>query len=324
MKKSSVQLPDLQTLTTYINAVIYKDASSSDRLIITGREKNVYTSTFPSEILTCQLADGSQFQLLCKYAIGQDHNRFGHRGGVPYEAEIYRQVLQQIPISTPKFYGTYENPEVDEILLIIEFFKDTLSIKHAGYHKAIQSAASWLGEFHRITQTLVLETPLEFLNRHEATYYLGWAERTLSYTRPLHKQYPWLEYICGCFEEIVPVLLGSTNVIIHGEFYPNNILYPHGDIYPIDWESAAVAKGEIDLASLTENWPPAYIHEARTAYLSTRWPDGPSDDFESRLEAAYLYWHFRWLGDRPEWTLGDRERWRFGHLKSIGEKMGLI
>lgn len=324
MTNSSIQLPDLQRLTNYINALIYRDANSADRLIITARGKNIYTSTYPSEILTCQLADGSELLMLCKYSIGYDHNMYGHRGGIPYEAEVYRQVLQQVPVPTPHFYGVYENTQENETLLIIEFFKDTLSIKHAGYLKAIRSAACWLGEFHRHTQALLLTKPLEFLTRHDVAYYLGWSERTLLYASPLYQQYPWLETLCKRYKEVVPELTGPDKVIIHGEYYPNNILYADGDIYPIDWESTAVAKGEIDLASLTENWPPVYIKEARAAYQLARWPNDPPTNFETRLDASRLYWHFRWLGDRPEWTIREEEQNRFTQLKSIGEKMGLI
>jgi hypothetical protein len=34
--------------------------------------------------------------------------------------------------------------------------------------------------------------------------------------------------------------------------------------------------------------------------------------------------HFRWLGDRPEWTTHKNSFWRFEHLRSAGEQLGLI
>ncbi len=112
--------------------------------------------------------------------------------------------------------------------------------------------------------------------------------------------------------------------IIHGEYYPNNILFCQGTIYPVDWEAAAVAIGEIDLVSLMEGWPPEFVRKAKVEYQSARWPAGPPADFERKLETAQLYWLFRWLGDRPDWTHQKKALKRFERLRSIGERLGLI
>ena len=47
--------------------------------------------------------------------------------------------------------------------------------------------------------------------------------------------------------------------MIHGEYYPHNILFQSGVVRPVDWETAALAPGEIDLATLCEGWPPEEI-----------------------------------------------------------------
>jgi len=111
--------------------------------------------------------------------------------------------------------------------------------------------------------------------------------------------------------------------IIHGEYYPKNVLYRDGIIYPVDWESAAIAAGEIDLACLTDRWPADTVRECERAYQQSRWPDGAPAAFAQRLAAARLYIHLRWLGDRPEWTT-RQQYWRFDHLRSVGEQLGLI
>ena len=119
-------------------------------------------------------------------------------------------------------------------------------------------------------------------------------------------------------------LLEPPAIVIHGEYYPNNILFCQGTIYPVDWEAAAVAICEIDLASLAEGWPPEFVSEAKAEYRSARWPEGPPADFERKLDAAQFYWHFRWLGERSDWITEDKSRWRFDQLRSIGERLGLI
>jgi hypothetical protein len=60
----------------------------------------------------------------------------------------------------------------------------------------------------------------------------------------------------------------------------------HPAIYPVDWESAAVAAGEIDLAALTEGWPPGFVEQCELEYQRARWPEGPPTGFERRLAAA--------------------------------------
>jgi hypothetical protein len=70
-----------------------------------------------------------------------------------------------------------------------------------------------------------------------------------------------------------PCLRWSSN-------YLNNNLSLHGRIYPVDWESTAVAIGEIDLASLVERWPVTTVGRCINAYISARWPHGESAGFE--------------------------------------------
>jgi hypothetical protein len=71
-------------------------------------------------------------------------------------------------------------------------------------------------------------------------------------------------------------------------------------------------------------WPPDYESAAKAEHQKARWPEGTTADFEHKLDAAKLYWHFRWLGDRPEWTTKEEDLWRFEEIHLIGERLGLI
>jgi len=95
----------------------------------------------------------------------------------------------------------------------------------------------------------------------------------------------------------------------------------------VDWESAAVAAGETDLAALTEGpWAEEIVRQCESEYQCARWGSGRPADFERRLDAARLYLHFRWLGERPDSNTADREKasWRFKELRAIGQRLGLI
>jgi thiamine kinase-like enzyme len=324
MLSSGGNLPALGKLTKNINSVISENQFTAGPVIILSRESNDYATTFPSEIVTCQLADGSELQLLCKYSAGFNHNSYGHRGGVSYEADIYRHVLQKVQVTTPLFYGAHQDAVTGEIWLILEYFDEDLRVKASDNLTAMQAAARWLGKFHKENETLLSEASFPFLNRYDADYFRGWANRASQFAGDLRQSFPWLDTICQYFRENVDTLLGPQDNIIHGEYYPNNILFYQDNIFPVDWESAAIAVGEIDLASLIEKWPFDIARDCISIYQSIRWPEGPPTDFEQKMDASQLYWLFRWLGDQPERTLHPESSERFERLQVSGERLGLI
>jgi thiamine kinase-like enzyme len=130
--------------------------------------------------------------------------------------------------------------------------------------------------------------------------------------------------LCKQSKKTIVTLMEPPVVIVHGEYYPENILFFEHTIYPVDWESAAIAIGDIDLASLIEKWPQEIVRDCVGKYQSTRWPQGPPAGFEQKLDTAQLYWLFRWLGDRPDWTQHPDSTKRFERLRSFGERLGLI
>ena len=68
----------------------------------------------------------------------------------------------------------------------------------------------------------------------------------------------------------------------------------------IDWESAALAAGEIDLAGLTWGWDDDLVALCEQEYCLTRWPDGTPADFALRLTAARVFLHLCRLGEADE------------------------
>ena len=93
-------------------------------------------------------------------------------------------------------------------------------------------------------------------------------------------------------------------------------------MYPVDWESAAVGPGEIDLATLTDRCDPEVVSRCELAYRRARWPDREPPDFAQRLDLARLYVHLRWLGD--DHRKAGRGRWRFEEVRALGERLGLL
>jgi hypothetical protein len=318
------RLPDLQTLTAGLNAIFNGNASAGHQVIVLDRQPNTWISSFPSEVVTCRFNEGSARQIFCKYEAGHSHSAYGHRGGVAYEAAVYRYVLQSLSISTPRFYGVYSDKTTDETWLILEYLDSSAQMHTIPEPAAMHLAARWLGQFHATAEAYLSSTPLPFLTTYDTEYYLGWVRRTLLFADPLSRRFPWLANLCKRFEEFVALLVTLPATIIHGEYYPGNVLFRDGAIYPVDWESAAIAVGEIDLASLTDRWPAEVAQQCELEYQQTRWPQGSPADFERALAAARLYVQFRWLGDRPDWTIRESSLSRFEHMHTVGKQLGLI
>jgi hypothetical protein len=292
------------------------------RVKLIGREPNAYASYYPSEIVNCQLEDGSELKLLVKYAVAPNQKDRGHRIGLEYEAEVYRQVLEPLKVSAPKLYGTYTDKATGRTWLVLEYL-DEAAHAHRGDVQAVAMvlAARWIGQFHVASSALPTARILS-LNRYTQRYYLEWAWQTLAFDG--HQQKRWLSALCRRYKEAVRLLVEQPLAIIHGDYYADNVLFRRGVIHPYDWERAALAVGEIDLASLTNGWHEELVGECEVEYQQARWPDGPPAEFNCTLDSARLYLLFRLLGEAPGWPDQETRQWRFEQLRSVGERLELI
>jgi hypothetical protein len=326
MQELTHAFPDTHSLTGALTSALEGGTLAAGRIAITGRQANVQMSTFASEIVTCRLADGGELRLLCKYEGGHRHSSEGHRGRVPYEAEVYRRVLRPLGHSTPRFYGAHKDEATGDTWLFIEYVDGGVRTNQTSDQEAVMCAAArWIGNFHAAGERRLSSGGSLFLNEYDREYYLKWARRAAAFAGPMRLRHGWLDELCALYAECVDYLLVLPRTFIHGEYYPKNILFRDGVVHPVDWESAAVAAGEIDLASLTEGWDEETARLFAREYQRARWPAaGPPADFERRLDAARIYLIFRWLGDGPDCAAGDGAEAYYEQLKSAGERLGLI
>jgi aminoglycoside phosphotransferase (APT) family kinase protein len=304
-----------------------------DGLRVTKREPMRRPHTFPSEVVSCRLADGRELTLFCKYQKGDGHPSHGHRGGLSREATVYQHVLKHSSASTPHFYGSYRNGVSGETWLVIEYIDgarrvlDSTAPERPGGTPLVGSmplAASWLGRFHAEYETRPDLAGKGLLATYDVDYYRAWVRRAALIARRLPVPLPWMADVSIHSAQTLVVLQEGSRTLVHGEFYPGNVLVRNGVIYPVDWESAAVAAGEIDLAALIEHWPSEIASQCRAAYVAARYPRGEPRDFELRLRAARLYLHFRWLGERHDWTTHKRLSWRLDDLRALSMQLGLL
>jgi aminoglycoside phosphotransferase (APT) family kinase protein len=319
--------PDTESLLAVLESLFRRSGTAS----VLNRRPIVPPMTFPTEIVTFRLDQKRALKLFCKYEAGRNHNAFGHRGGLEYEAEVYRLVLAPLKSTTPKSFGARKSPAGDDTWLVLEYVEDGKLLRdlHLDVNRQPQPtemglAAQWIGKFHAANQARVATGRLSFLNRYDCGYYAGWARRTCEFAGKLHRQFPALARICQQADELFAPLLAAQPTVIHGEYYQNNILLRERTVCPTDWESTAIAPGEIDLAALTEGaWAAELVRQCEEEYQRARWPEGAPDTFRAALAAARLYLHFRWLGEQPAWTTHVNSRWRFQALIAAAKRLRL-
>jgi hypothetical protein len=322
--------PDIQSLASGLGSVLI--SPNAGDLTILDRERNAYSSGSLSEIVTCRLADGRMLRLLFKYAqfpAGANYHDASCEpfevmpwSNVPYEAEVYRQVLEPLRLSTPKFYGTYNEPGTGRLWLVLEHLENATPLDELA-ETNMCLASSWLGRFHATAEPLANTACLSFLKKVEADYYLAFARRVRA-AEWLDSSFSWLPDLCSRFRGIAASTLIRRPTIIHGDYYRNNILLSDGNIHPVDWEQAAIGIGELDLACLTFRWPREIAQQCELEYQKSRWAQGTPSDFETVLNAARLALYLDEMRKLPNWP--DRnDRSTFGEeMRSLGEYLKLI
>jgi aminoglycoside phosphotransferase (APT) family kinase protein len=276
------------------------------------------------EIVACRMPDGSLRQLFCKFGPlagvpgAPEPVPPAHSFGVGYEAQVYDQLLPVWPDDVPRLHGALLDETTQTVGLALEYLAGATPLHQTAQPAAgLTAAARWIARFHRWSETAAVPS---FLQRYDTGYYCLWMQRAGHFTRRLHERYPWLPDLCERCQRRLPALLPPAT-IIHGAYQAENILLRDGRNVTIDWDSAALAAGEIDLASLTWGWDDDLAALCRQQYCLARWPDGTPDDFALRLTAARVFLHLRRLGDVEEEEGLEERIVEVEELRSVAEKL---
>jgi Phosphotransferase enzyme family len=289
-------------------------------ITILERESSAYVSTSFNEIVTCRLSDGSVRRLLLKRGVTHAALSFGHHGGVPYESEVYRSVLEPLNTSVPRFHSSYVDTETGETVLLIDYVENAMRLSKAD-RRFLYQAAGWIGTFHKLGESRALKLR-DTVTYYDASYYAGWMQRALDFWAADDSFF--LAELRGKWDALARELLASPPTVIHGEYYPKNILVHGSVISPIDWETAAIAAGEIDLACLTECWSIEDKERCIQAYVRARWPEGTPAGFPRRLTIAEMYLQLRWIGQGRHLVCKQEVDFRVCRLRELHEEIRLF
>jgi phosphotransferase family enzyme len=291
-----VKLPDSAALERALCAC-FSDLEP-DTLRVLDRQASGWNSWFPAELVTCQIGRAGILKLWCKYADSRPRRGIEGDRSLEYEATLYREVLSGSPAPTAHCHGFYRHPSEGWACLVLEYLKDCLPFSKTS---ALAEGGSWLGAFHAWTETRTLPGWVRTL---EAEGYEEQVFRRQRLFEPWHDRYPALAHLSQRTAEVVTTLLSSPRVLVHGEFFPLNVLVRSGTFIPVDWETAAIGAGEIDLAAMTEGWSRSLQEAGEAAYIRARWGGIAPSQFRRRLQAARIYWSI----DSLAWLIEHRRR----------------
>jgi Ser/Thr protein kinase RdoA (MazF antagonist) len=248
------------------------------------------------------------------------------------EIKTYQEILSPNRLDTAHFYGAVIRPDEDRYWLFLEKVSGARLSQVRDFSVWLR-AARWLAHLHSrfagASDTLNRSAPLL---RYDAAFYRLWLERVETFQSDRLRQSVW-ESLIGNYDRAIERLIRLPSTLIHGEFYASNILVQETRegcrIRPVDWETAAVGPGLIDLAALTAGaWTEGERTEMAAAYHATLLSDGMPDlqlaDLLLALDDCRFHLAIRWSGWGPDWSPPpeNAQDW-LGEAIALGEKMSM-
>jgi thiamine kinase-like enzyme len=293
------------------------------------RDPNEFSTTFPTEVVTCELDGLRVVRLFCKhFHFGSGH---AHRENISsvYEIDIYRHFLRHSRSSLPRFFGSWIDADTGEALLVLEFLENATRLTRSPDHiGSLFKAATWLGEFHSYSIAAANRPELSFVNRVNLHSYQARCAELVPHFGFDGELHDTMSLLNDRFDRVLDVALEAPLAVTHGDFYPQNVLVSRGEIYPVDWEAASMTIAEMDLAMLLEgSWPADLVETCIRNYLASR-QSGDEDAIRRRLDAARVLLNVYWIGLYPRIEIhGEgtkRLPWRFNYLRDAARRLGIL
>ena len=311
--------PETAELRTRLETALA--AHEGTPVTVTGLERRPceYRTSFALEELEATLADGRTLHLMFKdlsrACLDADaltvKPAFLHDPA--REVEVYRDLLDGAGLGTPAYYGASVDTAGDRYWLFIENVAGPVLWQVGEFH-VWEEAARWLARLHAALAPAAAAPPRSLLH-YGPDLYRTWIERARRFAE--RTSTPWSDGTRAAvmdlstrYEPVVERLAALPVTVVHGEFYPSNVLVQHPEaavrIAPIDWEIAGIGPGLLDLAALTiGKWTPAQRDALAQAYREAAAAGPAADtipaDFDAALDHCRLHLAVQALGWDPEW-----------------------
>lgn len=297
-----------------------------------------YATSAPLEELRVRTDEGRELALIFKdlsreRLIGQArHSKPPFVWEPRRELECYRRILTPASLG-PRCFAVVADPGPPRYWLFIEKVPG-VELWQVGEIAVWEEAGRWLGRLHAsfAARTNEVRDANPYLVEHSAAWFRGWHERALSaLSRSEDERAAALERALGPYEEVIEALTDLPRTFLHGEFYPSNVLVVAEtspvQVYPVDWEMAAVGPGVVDLAALVGGWAADDRRRLVAAYEEAYAEEGGGTvpgELEVDLSRCRLHLALQWLGWSPEWRPPSEHAhdW-LGEALALTEELGL-
>jgi len=264
----------------------------------------VMASSYPAEVVTVGLADGSTLKIFVKDLSTRryDSDLAERRSR---EIAVYRDLLADANLDTARYYSSVEDPGRNRFWLLIEHVEGTC-IRYEPFSVWVQAAA-WLGRM----QAHVAAHP-ELLSRSRLVKPLThdhFLSTAAAAERAAAAYAPELARRVGRalegYAELAARIAAQQPTLVHGSYRPQNILLRAGagaqpPICPVDWETAALGPAGYDLAYLSEGFDEQRRQLLVAAYRMTAAQHGLSlhedEEADVLLDGCDLHKNLKTLG----------------------------
>jgi hypothetical protein len=308
------------------------------------QRSNVYGSSHTLEELDLTLKDGTELALMLK-DLSRQALLASARGIKPAfldeplrEIKVYRTLLAEAHLGTAVCYGTMVDPSRGRYWLFLERVPG-VGLSQVGDFGTWQQAARWLAALHtRVGPAAVNAAGLARLLVLNRDYYRLWLRRARAFAADAFgpgadELRRGLDRLAVGYGRVVERLTTLPVTFVHGEFYAANVLVPPVGpaqwVCPVDWESAALGPGLLDLAALTAGgWTEdqqlalAQAYADELAALGAQLPTAAA--CLTDLDCCRLHLAVQWLGWSSAWSPPQEHRhdWLTEALM-LAERLGL-
>lgn len=247
-----------------------------------------YSSSFRIEEVAVSLESGEVAHIVRKDLAwermlpGARRIRSRHDHDPRVELDVYRRLLPLAPPGPPRLLAGDATAAGGPWLMLERITGEQL--RHVGAQSAWESAARWTGALHtefastqRIATARAIGLPRWDSSRLQLSFVA--AAREIPGRASTRVAAAAIRAIKRVHPRAVQRLAAQPPTLIHGQLYPSNVMVSRTKpqrVAVLDWETAAIGPGVIDLAALTEGeWTPEQRAALAAAYLHGR--DGGAD-----------------------------------------------
>jgi Ser/Thr protein kinase RdoA (MazF antagonist) len=285
------------------------------------RQPWVYQSSFALEALRVYLGPRGTLALIFKdlswHALSPEAQRAKPKALYDplREIRVYEDALRFHPRFGPTCYGTVIDSNQARYWLFVEHVNGQ-ELYQVGEFGVWEFVARWLAQMHAALQPFAAaNTELqEHLIKHDSQEQEKWFRRACRAVglRGSDNDARQLSELSKVLPDMACALSARSPDLIHGEFYPSNILIAGSlqaglRVCAVDWEMAGFGCELLDLAALVAGgWTQEQQNALALAYYEEtcgtggKWQD--EQQFFQTLDHCRLNTALRWLGWSDDWS----------------------